>query len=150
MADYWIEELDWRDAARVEEARRMVVAAFDDPARYGEARVAAEISEPNGLHYRRFFVALVDGQVVGVAGVKAADWAGNLHILYLSAVARPFRGCGVGRALVAARLDWVLGNFERGRILVSTPKPRRFRSQGFRTVTGSRKEGRWLMLREFP
>ena len=144
-----IEVLDWADGERVEQARALIVAAFDNPERYGEARVAHEISRPAGLFYRQFFVAMQAGRVLGVAGVKALDWASHTHALYLSAVDKDDRGQGIGRALVDARLEWLKVSFGRGRILVSTRKPRRFKSLGFRVITGSRKEGRWLMLKEF-
>ncbi len=148
MDNLRIEELDWSDGARIEEARALIVAAFDNPERYGEARVAREISPSDAPYYRSFFLALTADRVVGVAGVKAADWASNTHILYLSAVVKECRGQGIGRALVHARLDWLAFRFPRGRVLVSTRKPRRFKCLGFRVVSGSRKEGRWLMLRE--
>lgn len=148
LDDVHIGDLDWNDGPRVREARGLIVAAFDNPERYGAERVAAEISPGDGRCYRQFFTAALEGRVIGVAGVKAADWATNTHILYLSAVAKEFRGRGVGRALVEARLDWLQERFPRGRVLVSSARPRRFKSLGFRVISGSRKEGRWLMLKE--
>jgi predicted N-acetyltransferase YhbS len=149
MDEVRIEELDWSDLERVGAARVLVVAAFENSNRYGEERVAREICESTGPFYRKFFVATRDGQVLGVAGIKGADWASNTHILYLLAVAKESRRQGIARALVRARLDWLLASFPSGRILVSTAKPRRFRGLGFRIATGSRKAGLWLMFLEF-
>lgn len=51
-----------------------------------------------------FWVARLDGQVVGSVGVeRLPDGRGELHRLYLDAA---LRGRGVGRALVEAVLDW--------------------------------------------
>lgn len=148
MEEMQIKALDWGDVERVHAARALVVAAFDKPERYGPERVAQEVHPANEPFYRHFFVAIQADRVLGVAGVKAADWATNTHVLYLSAVAKEFRGEGIGRALVLARLDWLQARFPGGRVLVSTAKPSRFKRLGFRVVTGSRKEGRWLMLKE--
>ncbi|MBU0500225.1 MAG: GNAT family N-acetyltransferase [Gammaproteobacteria bacterium] len=142
-----IKTLDWADDALVRQARALIVAAFDDGGRYGEERMAAEICQQRGPFYRQFFVAQREGRLLGVAGIKGADWASDTHILYLSAVAKEFRNQGIGRALVQTRLDWLLANNSRGRILVSTVKPRRFKKLGFRVIDGSRQEGRWLMMR---
>ena len=148
MDEVRIEELDWCDLERVVAARSLVVAAFENASRYGEERMAQEICEPTGPFYRKFFIASRDGQVLGVAGIKGADWASNTHILYLLAVAKEFRGQDIARTLVRARLEWLLANFSSGRVLVSTAKPKRFRGLGFRIAAGSRKAGLWLMFRD--
>jgi GNAT superfamily N-acetyltransferase len=59
-------------------------------------------------HYREkggaFWVARLDGQVVGSVGVeRLPDGRAELHRLYLDAT---LRGRGVGRALVEAVLGW--------------------------------------------
>jgi GNAT superfamily N-acetyltransferase len=59
-------------------------------------------------HYRgkggAFWVARLDGQVVGSVGVeRLPDGRAELHRLYLDAT---LRGRGVGRALVEAVLSW--------------------------------------------
>ena len=70
----------------------------------------------------QFFIATKGRQIVGVAGVKAADWALKTHLLYLSAVAPEMRGKGVGRALLDARLEWIKRKFDSGRVLVLTAR----------------------------
>jgi GNAT superfamily N-acetyltransferase len=87
--------------------------------------------------------------VVGIGGIKAADWASDTHILYLSAVAEHARGQGIARALIAARIAWAMENFPRGRLLVSTARPRRFSRLGFRLMGKQEAGGRRLMLLEF-
>lgn len=130
-------------------ATRLLTTVFNDPERYGEPRLYAALKSDTGPYYRQFFAARIDGEIVGVAGIKAADWASNTHILYLSAVAPAYRGKGVGRMLIKARLDWLESNFESGRMLVSTGKPRRFRHFGFSEIPFSIQQGKRLMIRRF-
>lgn len=87
--------------------------------------------------------------MVGVGGIKAADWASDTHILYLSAVAEHARGQGIARSLIAARIAWTMENFPHGRLLVSTARPRRFTRLGFRLMGKQEAGGRRLMLLEF-
>ena len=95
------------------------------------------------------FVATEGGVLLAVGGIKAADWAANTHILYLSAVVAERRGEGIGRQLLQARLDWITDNFKHGRILVSTGKTRRFVEAGFKEVRHSLVDGRRLMIKRF-
>ncbi len=124
-------------------------SAFADPERYSSERIRHELGGGSGIFYRQFFVAIENEQVLGVAGVKAADWASDTHLLYLSAVTPERRGEGIGRALVKARLDWLEASFPSGRILVSSGKPRRFRSFGFQEIPDGSRQGKRLMLRNF-
>ena len=110
-------------------------------------QVRLEALDP--VFYQQFFVAIEAGEVIGIGGVKAADWASETHILHLSAVAPERRGQGIGRALIAARVDWVEANHSHGRILVSTAKVRRYRDLGFVEIRASRVGGRQLMVRRF-
>lgn len=143
---YRIALLDWSDQASLAAAQAVIVAAFADADRYPLARVAQELQPGIPPFYRQFFVAwqYVDGveQVVGVGGIKAADWASDLAVLYLSAVLPQARGQGIGRALVTARLDWLRqqkqhGQKARGRVMVSTQKLRRFKNLGFTVVSAT-------------
>ncbi len=136
-------------AAQIDECVALLLNAFADPERYGEARIRRELAGEDAPFYRQFFAAVEDGCVQGVAGVKAADWASDTHILYLSAVMPERRGQGIGRLLVKARLEWIETHFKHGRTLVSTGKPRRFRSFGFSEVPHSVQQGRRLMMRRF-
>lgn len=136
------------DDAR-EQAIALLVASFDNPERYGSARLREQLAPSPPPFYRQFFAALSDDTVLGVAGIKAADWASDTHILYLSAVIPEHRGQGIGRLLVKARLEWIESHFKHGRILVSTGKPRRLRSFGFSEVPYSVQQGRRLMMRRF-
>ena len=142
-------ELQWKDRDGVTAAQRLIVSVFDDAERYPEVRIATELRPLPSPLYRQFFAVWQDGRMVGTGGAKSADWASNTHLLYLSAVDADYRGRGIGRALVAARITWIRERHAHGRILVSTNKPKRYRHFGFRAV-GRRVGGATnLMLLEF-
>jgi predicted N-acetyltransferase YhbS len=142
-----IDTLDASSRLLVEASTTLIVNAFADPARYSVDRVRRELSHDDPVFYRRFFIAADEGEVVGVGGVKAADWASKTHILYLSAVAPERRGQGIGKALIKARIDWLEATFKSGRILVSATKLRRFRDLGFSELRHGRIDGKHLLLR---
>lgn len=142
-------ELDWRDRHGIAATRRLIVAAFADPLHYAERRIAGELRPLPAPHYRQFFVAWGDGRLVGAGGIRAADWASDTHLLYLSAVDADYRGRGIGRALLAARIAWIREHHAHGRILVSTRKEKRYRDAGFRPVGRQKGEAAQLMLLEF-
>lgn len=144
-----IEPLDPDSGALVEACTTLLVNAFADPVRYSLERIRRDLQQREAIFYRQFFVAMAGGEVLGVGGIKAADWASDTHILHLSAVAPEQRGKGIGRALIAARVAWVEANFERGRILVSTARTRRYRELGFVEIRASRIGSRRLMVRRF-
>lgn len=145
-----IEEILLGDERTHEAAVHLLVEAFDDPARYDEQRVRSELALAPNLFYRKFFVAYHGDEVVGVGGVKSADWASNTHILYLSAVAKAARGQGVAKALVQARIEWVRTHFVAGCILVSTRHRKRFSAHGFRPFREDETHQRALMVLDFP
>ena len=149
MATSRIDLLDVGNPALVEASLELLVSAFTNSERYGVKRLREELRANSGLFYRRFFVATEARDVIGVGGVKAADWASHTHLLYLSAVAQEQRGQGIGQALVKARVKWVEQNFKTCRILVSSTKGKRFRDLGFVEVRKSAIEGRHLMMLRF-
>lgn len=137
------------DHAGREAAAAVLLASFDNPQRYDGARIAAQLVSAEAPFYRHFFVARRGDEIVGAGGIKAADWAIDTHILYMSAVAEHVRGQGIARGLIAARIAWVMENFPSGRLLVSTARPRRFNRLGFRVVGKYEADGRRLMMMEF-
>ena len=149
MSKLLIRALDVHDLLQLEAAIDLVENAFADPKRYSRERIAQEILVADAPFYRQFFVAIKGGRVVGVGGVKAADWATKTHLLYLSAVAPDKRDQGIARALLAARVEWLVKRFDSGRVLVSTTRPRRFREFGFSEIRGSKIDGRYLMRYHF-
>ncbi|MBS1144571.1 MAG: N-acetyltransferase [Proteobacteria bacterium] len=149
MKNVRIDTLDVSSPALLDASLTLIVNAFGDPERYGLERVRRELKSVDPTFYRQFFVAMAAGSIVGFGGVKAADWASNTHILYLSAVAPEHRGQGIARALIKARIDWLKANFEHGRILVSAAKTKRFRDFGFAAIRKSAIEGRQLLIRKF-
>jgi GNAT superfamily N-acetyltransferase len=149
MSKLLIRTLDVHDPGHLESSIDLVESAFADPDRYGRDRIAREMLGDHPVFYRQFFVAIKGGRIVGVGGVKAADWAAKTHLLYLSAVTPERRGQGIGRALLEARIEWVRRRFPSGRILVSTKRTRRFRDLGFVELKGSDIDDRYLMLCRF-
>lgn len=127
----------------------LLLTAFDNPERYGRDRLLDQLTPTPMPYYRQFFVARRGDEVIGAGGIKAADWASDTHILYLSAVAEHARGQGVARALIHTRITWVMERFGHGRLLVSTARPRRFARLGFRMAGKYDAGGRRLMLLEF-
>lgn len=149
MGKLRIDALDGSSNALIDTCSTLILNAFGDPERYSYDRVARELRAVDPYHYRRFFVAMEAGEILGVGGIKAADWASDTHLLYLSAVKPERRGQGIGRSLIMARIEWVERTFPRGRILVSTTKTKRYRDLGFVEIRNSRLEGRHLMMKRF-
>lgn len=147
--DTRIEELASADLAGHAAVVRLLVEAFGDAERYDERRIRSALEPASDPFYRKFFVAYRGGEVVGAGGVKAADWASATHILYLSAVAKAARGQGIAKALIQARMAWVLANFGSGRILVSSTHKKRFIAYGFRPFSEDKADGRTLLVHEF-
>ena len=145
--------LDLGDPEKVIQAVEVMHGSFAGSDRYTVSRLSDELKPVGQPLYRQFFVATLKvkggDRVVGVGGVKAADWASNTHILYLSAVHPDFRNRGIGKKLVKARVEWIRSAFKEGRIMVSTAKLDRFKQSGFRPVTKSCDKGRAIMVMEF-
>ena len=81
MREIRFDTLDASSPALLEASVTLIVNAFGDPERYCAERVARELQGGDKLFYRQFFIAVEGGRIVGVGGVKAADWAANTHIL---------------------------------------------------------------------
>ncbi len=154
---FQVTALDTNDAENVIQAIEVLHRCFSDKERYSIERLGNElvpesISKSVGF-YRQFFVATINEcdteRVVGVAGVKAADWASDTHVLYMSAVHPEYRNRGIGKKLVKTRIDWIHSQFVAGRVLVSTAKIDRFKQFGFKAVTQSSETSRSIMLMEF-
>lgn len=145
--------LDAAESEKVIQTVEVLRGSFAGSDRYTLQRLADEVKPVGEPLYRYFFIATVktktDERVVGVGGVKAADWASNTHVLYLSAVHPEFRNLGIGKRLVKARVDWIRAQFGSGRVVVSTPKIERFKQFGFRPVTRACDKGRAIMIMEF-
>lgn len=147
------EALDTAEAERVIQAIEVLYRCFSDGDRYTVSRLTEELKQGVSVFYKQFFVAVASAgdsdRVVGVGGVKAADWASNTHILYLSAVHPEFRNRGIGKGLVKVRTDWVREHHDQGRILVSTAKIDRFKQLGFRSASKTCDKDRSIMIYEF-
>lgn len=145
--------LNVEEPERVIQAVEVLHGSFAGNNRYTVSRLSDEL-KPAGLPlYRHFFIATLnvkhEERVIGVGGVKAADWASNTHILYLSAVNPEFRNQGIGKKLVRARIEWIREKFGHGRVLVSTPKLERFKQFGFKPASKTCDKGRAIMIMDF-
>lgn len=149
MSKRRIDTLDVSRRHLVDACVTLLFNAFAQPERYSLQRLFDEMRADSMPFYRRFFIAVEAGEIVGVGGVKAADWASNTHLLYLSAVAPTHRRQGIGRDLITARIAWVEQNFKSGRILVSSAREKRYRGLGFVRIPNSTIDGRQLMIKRF-
>lgn len=145
--------LNAEESEKVIQTVEVLHGCFAGSDRYTVSRLTEEVKPVSEPIYRHFFIATVhskkEERVVGVGGVKAADWASNTHILYLSAVHPDYRNLGIGKKLVKARVEWIRAHFSGGRVLVSTPKIERFKQFGFQPATKSCDKGRAIMIMEF-
>lgn len=149
MKTYTIGLLDDTAQARSAAVDLLIANCPNESDRYETNRLVAEIVTVEALpFYRKFFAAYdLEGNLIGVGGLKAADWASNTHILYMMAVDINHRGQGVGSDLEKARIHWVRDNFPSGRCLVSTKHKKRFERWDFKIV--SEVNNRYLMMLEF-
>lgn len=148
-----VELLDVGEPEKVIQTLEVLHGSFSGGDRYTVSRLSEELKPMAMPLYRHFFVVTQKlkntERVLGVGGLKAADWASNTHILYLSAVHHDFRNRGFGKMLIRKRIEWIRSEFDEGRILVSTNKQERFKQFGFRAVTKSCDKGRAIMIMEF-
>lgn len=149
MKNYTIRSLDLTPPAVSEAVELLCANCPVESERYEKARLVNEICQIDALpFYRKFFGAYdIGGVLIGVGGIKAADWASDTHILYMMAVDKNHRGKGVGSDLERVRIQWVRGLFPHGRCLVSTKHKKRFERWDFKVV--SEVNSRYLMLLEF-
>lgn len=149
MTTYTIRPLEATPIALSDAVNLIVSNCPSESERYEKSRLVTEIRPVETLpFYRKFFAAyLSNGTLVGLGGIKAADWASDTHILYMAAVDKEHRGKGIGTDLETIRIQWVRNHFPRGRCLVSTKHEKRFERRGFKTV--SEIGHRHLMVLEF-
>jgi len=149
MKNYTIRPLDTTSLALSDAVKLLNSNCPSESERYEKSRLVTEICAVDlQPFYRKFFGAYdFDGTLIGVGGIKAADWASDTHILYMMAVDKDHRGKGVGSDLESIRIQWMRDNFPSGRCLVSTKHKKRFERWDFKTV--SEVNGRHLMILEF-
>lgn len=149
MKNYTIRPLDTSPSAISDAVNLLCSNCPSESERYEKSRLITEICVVNTLpFYRRFFAAYdVDDVLIGLGGIKAADWASDTHILYMMAVDEAHRGKGVGSHLETARIKWMRDNFRHGRCIVSTKHKKRFERLDFSIV--SEVNNRYLMILEF-
>jgi GNAT superfamily N-acetyltransferase len=149
MKTYTIRHLDTTPLAISDAINLLCSNCPNESERYEKSRLITEIAVVDTLpFYKTFFGAYdFDNTLIGVGGIKAADWASDTHILYMMAVDETHRGKGVGSHLEIARIQWMRDNFSHGRCLVSTKHKKRFERLDFSIV--SEVNNRYLMILEF-
>ncbi len=149
MKTYTIRPLDNTPEALAAAVNLLSSNCPSESERYERARLVTEInSVEEQPFYKKFFAAYdLEGSLIAVGGIKAADWASDTHILYMMAVEVEHRGKGVGSGLEAARIQWMRDHFSHGRCLVSTKHKKRFERWDFKIV--SEINDRYLMILEF-
>jgi GNAT superfamily N-acetyltransferase len=117
--------------------------------RYEKSRLITEVCVVESFPFYKMFFGAYDlnDTLIGIGGIKAADWASDTHILYMVAVEEAHRGKGIGSKLESTRIQWMRDNFAQGRCLVSTRHKKRFERWDFRVV--SEVNNRYLMVLEF-
>lgn len=149
MKTYFIHPLDKTPLALSNAVELLASNCPSESDRYEKSRIEIEIGSEDKLpFYKQFFGASdAGGELIGVAGIKTADWASDTHILYMMAVDKDHRGNGIGTDLEKVRIEWLLNNFNHGRCLVSTKHKKRFIRWGFNVI--SEINDRHLMILEF-
>lgn len=149
MKTYTIRPLDDTPEALAAAVNLLSSNCPSESERYERSRLVTEINTVEEQpFYKKFFAAYdLEGSLIAVGGIKAADWASDTHIFYMMAVEVEHRGKGVGSGLEAARIEWMRENFRHGRCLVSTRHKKRFERWDFKIV--SEINDRYLMILEF-
>ncbi len=148
-----IKPLNRNESERVIQSVELLHGCYSNNERYTVERLIEELKPMPKPIYRKFFVATTNSKqgerIVGVGGIKAADWASDTHLLYLSAVHADFRNKGIGKGLVEARLEWLKREYQSGKVLVSTQKHERFKRFGFKQISKVCERDRSIMLLEY-
>ena len=148
-----IKPLDAQESERVIQSVELLHECYANNERYTVERLIQELKPTPKPLYRQFFVAIMKSKqgerIVGVGGIKGADWASDTHLLYLGAVHPEYRNKGIGRGLVEARLEWLKQAYQSGKVLVSTQKHERFKRLGFKQISKVCERDRSIMLLEY-
>lgn len=149
MKNYTIRPLDNTPIAISDAISLLFSNCPSESERYEKSRLITDVCIVDTLpFYKKFFGAYnADNTLIGIGGIKAADWASDTHILYMVAVEKAHRGKGVGSSLETARIQWMQENFTHGRCIVSTKHKKRFERWDFKIV--SEVNNRYLMILEF-
>ncbi|MEY2667206.1 MAG: hypothetical protein RLZZ384_1377 [Pseudomonadota bacterium] len=149
MKTYNIRPIDTTSLAITDAVNLLCSNCPNEHERYEKERVFSEVGIiDTPPFYKVFFGAYhSDGKLIGVGGIKSADWASDTFILYMMAVAEEHRSKGVGSSLESARIQWMRDKFPHGRCLVSTKHKKRFERWDFKIV--SEVNSRYLMILEF-
>ena len=150
MNTYTIRPLENSTLAIADAVNLLCSNCPNESERYEQNRLFSEIDiVQTPPFYKVFFGAYdnADGKLIGVGGIKSADWASDTCILYMMAVAEAHRSKGIGSGLEAARIQWMKDLFPHGRCLVSTKHKKRFERWHFKIV--SEVNDRYLMILEY-
>ncbi len=79
----------------------------------------------------KFFVAVIDKEIIGVAGITSSYMSDVLWELSWATVKPGYQRKGVGTALTKHRIKWAKKQKKRGYFMVSTRYPKLFKKLGF-------------------
>ncbi len=147
--DWSISQLNPDNGAHIEQSIALITQSFANNDFYQVERIRHEIATCNPFYQRVFFIATHNEQVIGIGGIRSAEWASKTHILYLSAVHESARQQGIGRALIQERIKWIKSNNDSGRIIVSTAKIKRFKDFGFCVAHKSKLNNKNILIYTF-
>lgn len=119
---------------------------------YDDPKCRAAFEGFGSLPDDRALVAEVDGEVIGVCWVRTTDGYGHIDSATPSfsiSICRPYRGRGIGTAMMSRMLDELLeAGYTRASLSVQKENPamRLYERMGFRIVGDGADETEWLMV----
>lgn len=88
----------------------------------------------NPRYKEKYFVAVLNDEIIGIAGVGSSIMSTNSFELCYGTVKHEHQRKGIGTSLTIRRIEYVKTFIEHGHIFVSSRYPRFFHKLGFITI----------------